>query len=158
MRKARVQQREINPDPKYKDLVLAKFINALMYDGKKAVAEKIVYSSLDMLAKNLKLKDGEVINVFNECIDKVKPSLEVRARRVGGATYQVPSDVRASRKQALAIRWIIEAARGRKDKTMDEKLYREFSDIMDGLGNSIKKRSDVHKMAEANKAFAHFRW
>lgn len=158
MRKAKIQPRSVNPDPKYKDIVLAKFINALMYDGRKAVAEKIVYSSLDKLAKDLKLGDGEIINVFNECVDKVKPSLEVRARRVGGATYQVPSDVRASRKQALAIRWIIDAARGRKDKTMDEKLYRELSDIMDGQGNAIKKRSDVHKMAEANKAFAHFRW
>jgi len=158
MRKAKIQPRSINPDPKYKDLVLAKFINALMYDGKKAVAEKIVYSSLDMLAKDLKIKGDDIINTFNECIDKVKPSLEVRARRVGGATYQVPSDVRASRKQALAIRWIIEAARARKDKTMDEKLYKEFSDIMDGQGSAIKKRSDVHKMAEANKAFAHFRW
>lgn len=158
MRKSRIQPREVNPDPKYKDIVLAKFINALMKDGKKAVAEKIVYSSLDKLNNKMKLKDGEIINIFNECIDKVKPSLEVRARRVGGATYQVPSDVRASRKQALAIRWIIEAARNRKDKTMDEKLYKEFSDIMDGVGNAIKKRSDVHKMAEANKAFAHFRW
>ncbi len=158
MRKAKIQPRSINPDPKYKDLVLAKFINALMYDGKKAVAEKIVYSSLDMLAKDLKIKGDDIINTFNECVDKVKPSLEVRARRVGGATYQVPSDVRASRKQALAIRWIIEAARARKDKTMDEKLYKEFSDIMDGQGSAIKKRSDVHKMAEANKAFAHFRW
>ena len=158
MRKAKIQPRSINPDPKYKNLVLAKFINALMYDGKKAVAEKIVYSSLDMLAKDLKIKGDDIINTFNECVDKVKPSLEVRARRVGGATYQVPSDVRASRKQALAIRWIIEAARARKDKTMDEKLYKEFSDIMDGQGSAIKKRSDVHKMAEANKAFAHFRW
>ena len=158
MRKSRIQPREVNPDPKYKDIVLAKFINALMKDGKKAVAEKIVYSSLDKLNNKMKLKDGEIINIFNECVDKVKPSLEVRARRVGGATYQVPSDVRASRKQALAIRWIIEAARNRKDKTMDEKLYKEFSDIMDGVGNAIKKRSDVHKMAEANKAFAHFRW
>jgi small subunit ribosomal protein S7 len=158
MRKARIQPREVNPDPKYGDLVLAKFMNALMYDGRKAVAEKIVYSALDMLSKNFKLKDGEIIAKFNECVDKVKPSLEVRARRIGGATYQVPTDVRASRKQALAIRWIIEASRARKDKTMDEKLYKEFADILNDAGNAVKKRADVHKMAEANKAFAHFRW
>ena len=158
MRKARAKQRLINPDPKYGDLVVAKFVNSLMYDGKKAVAEKIVYSSFDLMEKNLKLKPGEVIQKFNECIDKVKPTLEVRARRIGGATYQVPTEVRASRRQALAIRWIIDAARARKDKTMDEKLYKEFADILNDTGNAIKKRIDVHKMAEANKAFAHFRW
>ncbi len=158
MRKARAKQRLINPDPKYGDLVVAKFVNSLMYDGKKAVAEKIVYSSFDLMEKNLKLKSGEVIQKFNECIDKVKPTLEVRARRIGGATYQVPTEVRASRRQALAIRWIIDAARARKDKTMDEKLYKEFADILNDTGNAIKKRIDVHKMAEANKAFAHFRW
>ncbi|MCB4205128.1 30S ribosomal protein S7 [Deferribacterales bacterium Es71-Z0220] len=149
------KKREVLPDPLYGEVLVTKFINSLMYDGKKSVAEKIFYSALEII-KNKTQEEG--IEVFKKAIDNVKPLLEVKSRRVGGATYQVPIEVRADRKQALAIRWIINASRARKEKTMDERLAGEFMDAAANKGASVKKREDTHKMAEANKAFAHFRW
>ena len=142
-------------DPKYKSVVIPKLINSIMYDGKKTIAEKIVYDALDRIKS--KSKD-EPINVFNEAINNIRPTLEVRSRRVGGATYQVPVEVKSKRAQALALRWIMEATRKRKNKTMADKLYSEIMDASQNKGSAIKKREDTHKMAEANKAFAHFRW
>ena len=142
-------------DPKYKSVIIPKLINSIMYDGKKTVAEKIVYDAIDKI--KTKSKD-EPINVFNEAINNIKPTVEVRSRRVGGATYQVPVEVKAKRAQALALRWIMDATRKRKNKTMAEKLYAEILDASQNKGSAIKKREDTHKMAEANKAFAHFRW
>ena len=154
-RRKRADKRVINPDPKYANLLVSKFMNYLMVDGKRTVASGIMYKALD--AVKAKTKKDE-LSQFLELVDKVKPSLEVRSRRVGGATYQVPTEVRPARREALAIRWIIEAARKRNEKTMAERLSGEFLDILAGNGASLKKKSDVHKMAEANKAFAHFRW
>jgi len=149
------KKREILPDPIYGDVLVTKFINSLMYDGKKSLAEKIFYSALD-IAKERTKEEG--IDIFKKAIENVKPVLEVKSRRVGGATYQVPVEVKPERRQALAIRWIINAARGRKEKTMDERLAGELMDAAGNKGTSVKKREDTHKMAEANKAFAHFRW
>ncbi len=154
-RRKRADKRVINPDPKYANLLVSKFMNYLMVDGKRTVASGIMYKALD--AVKAKTKKDE-LSQFLELVDKVKPSLEVRSRRVGGATYQVPTEVRPARREALAIRWIIEAARKRNEKTMAERLSGEFLDILAGNGASLKKKSDVHKMAEANKAFSHFRW
>ena len=154
-RRKRADKRVINPDPKYANLLVSKFMNYLMVDGKRTVASGIMYKALD--AVKAKTKKDE-LSQFLELVDKVKPSLEVRSRRVGGATYQVPTEVRPARREALAIRWIIEAARKRNEKTMAERLSGEFFDILAGNGASLKKKSDVHKMAEANKAFSHFRW
>ncbi len=142
-------------DPKFKSVVIPKLINSIMYDGKKTTAEKIVYDALNKIKS--KSKD-EPINVFNEAINNIKPTVEVRSRRVGGATYQVPVEVRAKRSQALALRWLIEASRKRKDKTMSDKLFNEIFDAYNKKGASIKKKEDTHKMAESNKAFAHYRW
>ena len=142
-------------DPKYKSVVIPKLINSIMYDGKKTIAEKIVYDALDRIKS--KSKD-EPINVFNEAISNIRPTLEVRSRRVGGATYQVPVEVKSKRAQALALRWLMDATRKRKNKTMADKLYAEILDASQNKGSAIKKREDTHKMAEANKAFAHFRW
>ena len=142
-------------DPKYKSVIIPKLINSIMYDGKKTVAEKIVYDAIDKIKS--KSKD-EPITVFNDAINNVRPTVEVRSRRVGGATYQVPVEVKAKRSQALALRWIMDATRKRKNKTMAEKLYAELLDASQNKGSAIKKREDTHKMAESNKAFAHFRW
>jgi small subunit ribosomal protein S7 len=155
MRRRRPPKRTILPDPKYKDVVVAKFINNLMFDGKKSVAEKTFYAALDLVQKRLK-KDP--LEVFKQAMENVAPILEVRSRRVGGATYQVPVEVRASRRQALAIRWLINYSRGRSERTMAEKLANELIAAYKNEGASVKKREDTHKMAEANKAFAHFRW
>jgi len=154
-RRKKADKRIINPDPKYANLLVSKFMNYLMVDGKRTIASGIIYDALD--AVKAKTKKDE-LEQFLELVDKVKPSLEVRSRRVGGATYQVPTEVRPARREALAIRWIIEAARKRGEKTMAERLSGEFLDILAGNGASLKKKADVHKMAEANKAFSHFRW
>ena len=142
-------------DPKYKSTVVPKLINSIMYDGKKTVAEKIVYEAIEKIKS--KTKD-EPINIFNEAINNIKPTVEVRSRRVGGATYQVPVEVKNKRSQALALRWLIDASRKRKDKKMSDKLFNEIYDAYQNKGSAIKKKEDTHKMAESNKAFAHFRW
>ena len=154
-RRKKADKRVINPDPKYASILVSKFMNYLMVDGKRTVASGIMYDALDTVKEKTKKDELEQ---FVEIVDKVKPSLEVRSRRVGGATYQVPTEVRPARRESLAIRWIIEAARKRGEKTMAERLSGEFMDILAGNGASLKKKSDVHKMAEANKAFSHFRW
>ena len=154
-RRRRAEKREINPDPKFGDVVLSKFINNLMYDGKKSVAEKIVYGALDNIQKKMR---RDPLEVFHEAIDNVKPQVEVRSRRVGGATYQVPVEVRPERRQALAIRWIIQAARARSEKTMMERLANELMEAANNRGAAVKKKEDTHRMAEANRAFAHYRW
>ena len=148
-------KREILPDPKFGDQLLAKFINHVMESGKKSIAESIVYGALDrVLEKN----GGDPLEVFNQALENIAPMVEVKSRRVGGATYQVPVEVKTKRAQALALRWIMDATRKRKNKTMAEKLYAEIIDASQNKGSAIKKREDTHKMAEANKAFAHFRW
>jgi small subunit ribosomal protein S7 len=154
-RRHAAEKRSILPDPKHKDLVVAKFINCLMYEGKRSVAEKILYDALDVLAKK---SQKEQVEAFHEALKNVQPDLEVKARRMGGATYQVPVEVRGDRKVALAIRWLISIARKRNEKTMVEKLANEMLDAVNGRGAAVKKREDTHKMAEANKAFAHYRW
>ena len=154
-RRHRAEKREVLPDPKFNDVVLTKFMNNLMLDGKKSVAERIVYGALD----RIKEKSGnEPLDIFKDALDKVKPQVEVRSRRVGGATYQVPMEVRSSRSQALAIRWLIDASRKRNENTMVERLSNELMDAASNRGSAIKKREDTHKMADANKAFAHYRW
>ena len=142
-------------DPKYKSVIIPKLINSIMYDGKKISAEKIVYEALEKI--KTKSKD-EPIAVFNDAINNVRPTVEVRSRRVGGATYQVPVEVKTKRSQALALRWLIDASRKRKDKKMSDKLFNEIYDAYQNRGSAIKKKEDTHKMAESNKAFAHFRW
>jgi|TARA_B100000686_G_scaffold257244_1_gene269264 small subunit ribosomal protein S7 len=154
-RKRKAPIRKIYPDPKYGSVVISKFINSIMYDGKRSTAEKILYTALDKLKEKSK---EDPVKIFNSAINNVKPNLEVRSRRVGGATYQVPVEVKSSRSQALALRWIMDATRKRKNKTMAEKLYFELLDASQNKGSAIKKREDTHKMAESNKAFAHFRW
>ena len=142
-------------DPKYKSTISPKLINSIMYDGKKTVAEKIIYEAIEKI--KLKSKE-EPINIFNEAINNIKPTVEVRSRRVGGATYQVPVEVKSKRSQALALRWLIDASRKRKDKNMSDKIFNEIYDAYQKKGSAIKKKEDVHRMAESNKAFAHFRW
>ena len=154
-RKKQAPKRIFYPDTKYSSLVLAKFINFVMYDGKKATSEKIIYGALEKI-KN-KTKD-DPIKVFNDAINNIRPNLEVRSRRVGGATYQVPVEVKTKRSQTLALRWLLEATRKRKNKTMADKLFSELMDASQKKGAAIKKREDTHRMAESNKAFAHFRW
>tara|TARA_B100001013_G_scaffold338816_1_gene260154 strand:- start:161 stop:631 length:471 start_codon:yes stop_codon:yes gene_type:complete len=154
-RKRRKNKKEIVADPKYKDNIVSKFINVLMLDGKKSAAEKIFYFILNKISNE---KKQDALKLFHDVINNVKPRVEVRSRRVGGATYQVPNEVKADRAQALAIRWIIDAARKRAGKNMQGKLYQEFLDASDNKGGAVKKREDTHKMADANKAFAHFRW
>ena len=154
-RRHAAEKREILPDAKYGDKVLTKFMNNLMLDGKKSVAEGIVYGALERVQTRLK---REPISAFHEALENVKPAVEVRSRRVGGATYQVPVEVRPERRQALAIRWIIQAARDRSGHSMTEKLSAELLDAFNRRGNAVKKREDTHKMADANKAFAHYRW
>ena len=142
-------------DPKYKSTIIPKLINSIMYDGKKTLAEKIVYEAMEKI--KTKSKD-EPINIFNEAIKNIKPTVEVKSRRIGGATYQVPIEVKANRSQTLAIRWLIDASRKRKDKKMSDKIFNEIYDAYQSRGSAIKKKEDTHKMAESNKAFAHFRW
>ena len=154
-RKGEVAKRSINPDPKFKDVVLAKFINMIMYGGKKSVAEQIVYAALDKVGE--KAQD-EPLRVFKKAIDNAKPQLEVKSRRVGGSNYQVPVEVRPQRKQTLAMRWIIGFSRGRGEKGMIDKLANEILDAANNRGNAVKTKDDTHRMAEANKAFAHYRW
>lgn len=154
-RRHRAEKREIIPDAKYGDLVLTKFMNSLMYEGKKSAAETIVYGALERIEQKAK-RDG--LEMFHEALTNVKPAIEVRSRRVGGATYQVPVEVRNDRRQALAIRWIINAARGRNENTMEERLSGELLDAANNRGTAVKKREDTHKMAEANRAFSHYRW
>jgi len=154
-RRHAAEKRVILPDPKFGDLVVSKFMNNLMLDGKKSIAEKIVYGAFDLM----QAKSGQdPLKTFREAIDNVKPSVEVRSRRVGGATYQVPVEVRNERRQALAIRWLVSLARKRSENTMTERLSGELMDAANNRGASVKKREDTHKMAEANKAFAHYRW
>ena len=142
-------------DPKFKSSIIPKLINSIMLDGKKTVAEKIVYEAIDKIKSKSK---EEPITIFNNAINNIRPSVEVRSRRVGGATYQVPVEVKAKRSQALALRWLIEASRKRKDKKMSDKIFNEIFDAYQNRGSAIKKKEDTHKMAESNKAFAHFRW
>ncbi|MGO8951781.1 MAG: 30S ribosomal protein S7 [Rhodomicrobium sp.] len=154
-RRHRAEKREIIPDPKYGDLVITKFMNSLMFEGKKSAAETIVYGALGRIEQKAK-RDG--LELFHEALNNVKPAIEVRSRRVGGATYQVPVEVRNDRRQALAIRWIITAARARNENTMEERLSGELLDAANNRGTAVKKREDTHKMAEANRAFSHYRW
>ena len=154
-RRHSAEKREVNPDPKYSDLVLTKFMNAVMADGKKSVAERIVYGALERMEDKAK---SDPVAMFHQALDNVMPSVEVRSRRVGGATYQVPVEVRTERRQALAIRWIIAAARSRNENTMVERLSGELLDASSNRGTAVKKREDTHKMADANRAFSHYRW
>lgn len=154
-RRHAAEKREILPDPKFGDVTLTKFMNMLMYDGKKSAAEAIIYGALD----RIKTKTGnDPVKMFHDALNNVRPQIEVRSRRVGGATYQVPVEVRHDRGQALAIRWLISAARGRGENTMIDRLSGELLDAANGRGGSVKKREDTHRMAEANKAFSHYRW
>jgi small subunit ribosomal protein S7 len=155
MRRRQAEKREILPDPKFGDVLATKFMNRLMVDGKRSAAEKIFYSTMDDLAAKLK---RPAMEVFHEVLDKVRPDIEVRSRRVGGATYQVPVEVRGERQTALAMRWLVSFARKRSEKTMHERLMNEMMDALNDRGGSVKKREDTHKMAEANRAFAHYRW
>ncbi len=154
-RRHAAEKREVLPDAKFGDKVLTKFMNNLMIDGKKSAAERIVYNALDRVESKLKRSP---IEVFTEALENIKPSVEVRSRRVGGATYQVPVEVRTERREALAIRWMITAARGRNENTMEERLAGELIDAVNSRGTAVKKREDTHKMADANKAFSHYRW
>jgi len=149
------EKREVLPDPKFGNMVVSKFMNSIMYAGKKSVAEAIVYGALDMIEGKTKQNP---ISIFEQALDNVMPTIEVRSRRVGGATYQVPVEVRSDRRQALGIRWLITAARERNEKTMTERLSAELLDASNNRGNAVKKREDTHRMAEANRAFAHYRW
>jgi len=155
MRKRRAEKRYIKPDPKFNDVLVAKFINYIMWDGKKNIARKIVYESFDIIEKKTK---KPALEIFNKAVQNVQPLVEVRSRRVGGATYQVPMEVRPERRIALAFRWLKNYARDRKDKSMAQKLAAELMAAANGEGPSVKKKDDTHRMAEANKAFAHFRW
>jgi small subunit ribosomal protein S7 len=154
-RRHSAEKREVQPDAKFGDLVVSKFMNNIMYSGKKSVAESIVYGAFDIIEGKVR---QDPLNVFHAALENVAPAIEVRSRRVGGATYQVPVDVRPERRQALAIRWLLIAARGRNEKTMTERLSAELLDAANNRGNAVKKREDTHRMAEANRAFSHYRW
>ena len=154
-RRHKAERREVNPDPKFSDLVVSKFMNSIMRQGKKSVAERIVYGALERMQSRAK---SDPIQLFHAALDNVMPAVEVRSRRVGGATYQVPVEVRNERRQALAIRWLITAARSRNENTMEERLSGELLDAANNRGSAVKKREDTHKMAEANRAFSHYRW
>ena len=154
-RKNKALRKILSVDSKYKSTIIPKLINSIMNDGKKTIAEKVVYDALEKIKS--KTKD-EPINIFNDAIKNVRPTVEVRSRRVGGATYQVPTEVKSKRSQALALRWLIDASRKRKDKKMSDKIFNEIYDAYQNKGSAIKKKEDMHKMAESNKAFAHFRW
>jgi len=156
MSRKKTQPKKISPvDPKFKSTIIPKLINNIMYDGKKGIAAKIVYEAIEKIKTKTK---EEPINIFNEAINNIRPTVEVKSRRVGGATYQVPVEVKSKRAQALAIRWLIDASRKRKDKHMSDKIFNEIYDAYEKKGLAVKKREDVHKMAESKKAFAHFRW
>ncbi len=148
-------KRSVLPDPKFKDQTVAKFVNMLMLDGKKSVAERVVYGALDQVVDRVK---GEPVELLNKALENVRPMVEVKSRRVGGATYQVPVEVRAERRITLAMRWLVDAARKRGEKSMDRRLAGEIMDAVEGRGAAVKRREDVHRMAEANKAFSHYRW
>ena len=154
-RKKRAPKRIFYPDSKYESFVLAKFINFIMQDGRKSTAERVIYTALDQIKNKTK---EDPIKIFNDAINNIRPNLEVRSRRVGGATYQVPVEVKTKRSQTLALRWLLAASRKRKNKTMSDKLFSELLDASQNKGSAIKKREDTHKMAESNKAFAHYRW
>ena len=154
-RRHSAEKREVIPDAKFGDTILAKFMNSIMYDGKKSAAEAIVYGAFDIVQTKAK---SDPLAIFKQALENVAPAIEVRSRRVGGATYQVPVEVRTERRQALAIRWIINAARDRNDKTMIDRLSAELLDASNNRGNAVKKREDTHRMAEANRAFSHYRW
>lgn len=154
-RRRKAEKREVLPDPKFKDVVVSKFMSCLMYDGKRSIAEKIVYGAFDQISSKT---GNEPVKIFHDALENVKPNLEVRSRRVGGATYQVPVEVRAERAQALAIRWVIDSSRKRGENTMVDRLSGELMDAANNRGNAVKKREDTHKMAEANRAFSHYRW
>ena len=154
-RKRKAPNKILIVDPRYKSTIIPKLINSIMYDGKKTAAEKIVYEAIDKIKSKSK---EEPITVFNEAINNIRPTVEVKSRRVGGATYQVPVEVKTKRAQALALRWLIDASRKRKNKNMSDKIFNEIYDAYQNRGSAIKKKEDTHKMAESNKAFAHFRW
>ncbi|MGE0846981.1 MAG: 30S ribosomal protein S7 [Flavobacteriaceae bacterium] len=154
-RRHRAEKREINPDAKYGDLIVTKFMNSVMYAGKKSVAEGIVYGAFDAVERKAK---QDPLQTFHQALENIMPAIEVRSRRVGGATYQVPVEVRPERRQALAIRWLISAARGRNERTMVDRLSAELIDAFNNRGAAVKKREDTHRMAEANRAFSHYRW
>lgn len=154
-RRHSAEKRQVLPDPKFKDVILSKFMNQIMRDGKKSTAERIVYGALDLVEDRAK---RDPIDVFKDALEAIAPSVEVRSRRVGGATYQVPVEVRPERRQALAIRWLAAAAKSRNENTMRERLAGELMDASQGRGTAVKKREDTHKMAEANRAFSHYRW
>ena len=154
-RRRAAEKREVLPDAKFKDVVLTKFINNIMFHGKKSAAERIVYGALETITKR---SGADPVKVFHDALENVRPTVEVRSRRVGGATYQVPVEVRPDRRQALAIRWIIDAARNRHENTMADRLCSELQDAAENRGSAVKKREDTHRMAEANRAFAHYRW
>ncbi|MBM3630866.1 MAG: 30S ribosomal protein S7 [Alphaproteobacteria bacterium] len=154
-RKKTQPKKDVVPDPIYSSIIIPKLINKIMYDGKRSMASKIVYDAIEKIKSKTK---SDPIEIFNEAINNIKPTVEVRSRRVGGATYQVPVEVKSKRSQALAIRWLVESARKRKDKNMSDKIFNELYDAYEKKGAAVKKREDVHKMAESNKAFAHFRW
>ena len=155
MRRRKAPVREVMPDPIYNNIVVTKFINKIMYDGKKSTAEKIIYSAIDMIDSK---REESGIEIFNLALENVKPIIEVKSRRVGGATYQVPVEVRPVRQQSLAMRWLVDSARKRNERTMAQRLANELMDAADQKGAAFKKKEDVYKMAEANKAFAHYRW
>jgi small subunit ribosomal protein S7 len=154
-RRHKAEKREVNPDPKYNDLIVSKFMNSIMKQGKKSIAERIVYGALETVQAKAK---SNPLQLFHQALENVMPAVEVRSRRVGGATYQVPVEVRPERRQALAIRWLITAARSRNENTMEERLSGELLDAANNRGTAVKKREDTHKMAEANRAFSHYRW
>ena len=154
-RKGEVKRKDVLPDPKYQDRTVTKFVNSMMHDGKKSVSEGILYDALDLVAERSK---EEAVGMFRRALDQVKPLVEVRSRRVGGATYQVPVEVRPQRRMSLAMRWLVQHARARPEKSMVERLAGEVLDAANGRGGAIKKKEDTHRMAEANKAFAHYRW
>ena len=154
-RRHSAEKREVNPDPKFGNIIITKFMNSIMYDGKKSAAESIVYGALEMIEQ--KTKQGP-LPVFEQALENVMPTIEVRSRRVGGATYQVPVEVKPNRANTLSLRWLTDFSRARREKTMAERLANEILDASNGLGASVKRREDTHKMAEANKAFAHYRW
>jgi len=157
-RRAQAPVREILPDPKFNNLMLAKFMNVIMKSGKKSAAERIIYGALDRIAEKTGKQGADSIEVLSQALDNVKPAVEVKSRRVGGATYQVPVEVRSTRRQTLAMRWMIEAARARSEKSMAFRLAHELLDAAENRGSAVRKREDTHRMAEANKAFAHYRW
>jgi len=157
-RRAQAPVRHILPDPKFNNEMLAKFMNVVMDSGKKSAAERIIYGALDRIAEKTGKQGAEAVSVLSQALDNVKPVVEVKSRRVGGATYQVPVEVRASRRQTLAMRWVIEAARARTEKSMAFRLAHELMDAAENRGAAVRKREDTHRMAEANKAFAHYRW